>query len=280
MRETDLPLKVQPIYKTRAVVTNTKDDPLQVLRVQIRVPGWWDNVPDGDLPWAEYQLSDARARGGHFTPAEADDWVWVEFPDGDTRYPIIVGWCHYAPDKKPNTPHEAWNGDDKIIHKINATADEPDPSEPIYHGSDALEKYGVIIEINPDGELLITQREHGTAIRITKDGALTMHIEGNQHESVTGNSKKHVVGEVYLKHDGTLHFDGPKMDFGALGSLEPSVLGDKLAAAFSDLKAECDNHQHIGNLGAPVSPAMQVMPFEFSELLSGGNVYSTKNRNQ
>lgn len=392
MRENDLPLKTLPIYKTRAVVINTKDDPLQVLRVQVRVPGWWDNVPDEDLPWAEYQLNDARGRGGRFVPAEVDDWVWVEFPNGDTRYPIITGWCHYAPDGKPNTPHEAWDGEEKIVHIMDRVAQEPKPEPVEYHGSDVIEKYGLVIEINPAGELLITQRSTGTATRITKEGSLTLHIEANQHESVQGNTRIHIVGDKYTliegnneKHivgnneeliegnsdlhivgnkteqiDGNieknivglikeningyveitilgsktewvegffdqrilglkrewvendderyiygerielvmgdsrqqvnenmhvrifknLHFQGPKMDFGEMGFLEPSVLGNKLAAAFAALKIEMDMHQHIGNLGAPTSSAMQVKPFELANLLAGGNVYSKKNRNQ
>ena len=280
MRETDLPLKTQPIYKARALVVNCQDDPLQSLRVQVRVPGWWDDVPDNDLPWAEYQLSSARERGGHFSPAEIDDLVWVEFPDGDTRYPIIVGWCHYAPSGKPNLPHESFDGPEKIVHKLDSVAEEPMPSSVKYHASEVMERYGMVVEINPDGELLITQRSTGTATRITKEGALTLHVEGSKHESVTGESKSHVVGQVYLKHDGTLHFDGPKMDFGAAGSLEPSVLGDKIAAAFAALKTELDMHNHIGNLGVPVSAASQVKEFVMENLLSGGNSYSTKNRNQ
>lgn len=88
------------------------------------------------------------------------------------------------------------------------------------------------------------------------------------------------AGEVVINCAGSVTVNSPKIDLGEESTLEPSVLGDKLAAAFQTLKDELDNHQHIGNLGAPTSAAMQVRPITFAELLSGGNVYSKKNRNQ
>lgn len=280
MKENNLPLKTKPIYKTRAIVVNTKDDPLQVLRVQIRVPGWWDTVPDDSLPWAEYQLSSARAGSGNFSPAEEGDLVWVEFPDGDTRYPIIVGWCHYAPSGIPNLPPDAFNGEGKINHKIDSIINEPEPQEQGYSNSQVLERFGIVIEVTEHEELLITQRKTGTALRITKDGDYTEHIEGNSYESVAKDVFKHIIGETKEIRDGNYSNQAPKMDFGILGNLEPSVLGDKLAAAFAKLKIELDMHGHIGNLGAPTSAATQVKPFELEELLAGGNVYSKLNRNQ
>lgn len=88
------------------------------------------------------------------------------------------------------------------------------------------------------------------------------------------------AGEVVINCAGSATINSPKIDLGEESALEPSVLGDKLAAALDALRTELDNHQHIGNLGAPTSPALQVKPFEFVDLLAGGASYSTKNRNQ
>ncbi len=87
-------------------------------------------------------------------------------------------------------------------------------------------------------------------------------------------------GEVVINCAGKVTVNSPAIDLGEDSALEPSVLGDKVAEALDALRTELDNHQHIGNLGAPTSPALQVKPFEFIDLLSGGASYSTKNRNQ
>lgn len=88
------------------------------------------------------------------------------------------------------------------------------------------------------------------------------------------------AGTVVINCAGSVTVNSPKIDLGEAADLESSVLGESIAAALDDLRTELDNHQHIGNLGSPTSPAMQVQPFEFIELLEGGNSYSKKNRNQ
>lgn len=79
---------------------------------------------------------------------------------------------------------------------------------------------------------------------------------------------------------GKVVVNSPKIDLGEAAALEPSVLGDKLAAALSELKGELDNHKHLDKDKVPTSAAEEVQKFNFAELLSGGNIYSTKNRNQ
>lgn len=94
--------------------------------------------------------------------------------------------------------------------------------------------------------------------------------------------------EVRLKSDGgvvintkqPVTVNSPQINLGEESDLEPSVLGKKMWEAMEKLKLELDTHQHIGNLGAPTSPAMGVKPFEMEGLLSGGDVYSKKNKNQ
>ncbi|MCV6588046.1 MAG: phage baseplate assembly protein V [Marinobacterium sp.] len=189
----------------RAQVIST-EDPEQLLRVQVRIPGLWDAVPKKDLPWAEYKFNDARYRGGEFNPAELDDWVWVDFINGDSRYPRITGWCHFAPGGKPDTPHEAWVGPEKIVHKLDQVIGEPKPVDPVYHGSQVLEKFGLIQEINPDGELLITQRETGTAFRFTKEGAIHLHCEEVLYHSSVKDTTGHVGRDWLSQTDRNLHF--------------------------------------------------------------------------
>jgi len=87
------------------------------------------------------------------------------------------------------------------------------------------------------------------------------------------------AGMLNITVNGPVTVTAPKIDLGEGAALEPSVLGDKLAAWItSELKLWLDTHQHIGNLGSPTSAP--VAPFQPGTGASGGAVYSTKNRNQ
>ena len=196
-----LQAKAEPPREARGIVVGT-DDPRRLMRVQVRVPGLWDGVPDADLPWAEYLLKGARGRGGDFEPAEVGDWVWVDFPSGDTRYPRITGWCQYAPSGVPNLPHEAFAGPESVAHKMNTDSGEPAPAAPQYHGSRVLEKHGVIVEVNPGGEYLVTQRATGTAVRITADGSVTVHSEAKLYLSSAGDTFLRAGGNFDMKVGG------------------------------------------------------------------------------
>ncbi|MBE0470518.1 MAG: phage baseplate assembly protein V [Methyloprofundus sp.] len=126
---------------------------------------------------------------------------------------------------------------------------------------------------------------------VTKPKVTTKNKRRNDFEdgtSVEYDRESHTLtidvppdgGKVIVNAHTSVVVNSPKIDLGEDSALEPSVLGDKIAAALDELRVELENHQHIGNLGAPTSPAMQVQPFEFLNLLSGGNSYSQKNRNQ
>lgn len=89
-------------------------------------------------------------------------------------------------------------------------------------------------------------------------------------------------GEVVINAP-RVTINSPRIDLGEASALEPSVLGDKLAAwVAQELKPWLDGHQHIGNLGAPTSGALTapVGPFDPGSAGPGGAVYSSRNRGQ
>lgn len=89
-------------------------------------------------------------------------------------------------------------------------------------------------------------------------------------------------GNVIVNAHTSVTVNSPKVDLGEPSSLEPSVLGDKLAAWITgQLKPWLDSHNHVAG-PSPTSPASGGPhgPFNPGNGAAGGNVYSTKNRNQ
>ena len=79
----------------QGVVVNAKGDPKKLLRVQVRIPGLMDGVPDSKLPWATYKLPIGAGAGrGDFTPVQNVDRISRKPHLGDlTRH--LVRYEHY-----------------------------------------------------------------------------------------------------------------------------------------------------------------------------------------
>ncbi len=96
----------------RAVVIDNKD-PLHRGRLKIRAYGWHDELPDGDLPWAEPCLPFGGDKDyGLFVIPEVGSTVWVSFEVDDTfqpnpMCPVWMGvWWGQS-----EVPQEAQGGD-------------------------------------------------------------------------------------------------------------------------------------------------------------------------
>lgn len=86
-------------------------------------------------------------------------------------------------------------------------------------------------------------------------------------------------GNVVVNAHTSVTVNSPKIDLGEAAALEPSVLGDKLAALWAQVESWCNGHQH-GN-GAGGNPTTAPLgPLDAANGKAGGNVYSTKNKNQ
>jgi len=225
----------------RAQVVSTQD-PKRLLRVQVRVHGWWAGVPDQDLPWAEYKLASARPNAGDFEPAEVGDWVWVDFPGGDTRYPRITGWCHFAPGGAPNLPHEAWQGPQAYAHQRLDV--QPTPAAPPYHGARVSTKHGTTIERAPDGSCRVTQRASGTALEITADGHIVLHGAADVFHSSDGDTRQNVGANLIVK---------------VAGNARMEVGGDMTAEVAGTAKVNAKSIHH--NDGSPVVTTAHICHF-------------------
>jgi hypothetical protein len=99
--------------------------------------------------------------------------------------------------------------------------------------------------------------------------------------SLTINKTKidlYAKGEIHAKSDKRAWVEAPKIDLGEESSLEPSVLGDKLAEWFTTFSQQYLTHQHMGPFG--IITSNPIVPTDFSAVLKEGMVYSKKNRNQ
>lgn len=269
-------------YAAKIIKTGTADS---YFMVQVEIPELFEGAVKEDLPWATYKLPvGAGPNHGEFTPASEGDYVWVDFPfltEGviDTRRPRVTGAMHYAPEEVPALPHEVFHGDEKLVHK--RTSEEPEVPEREVGTAKVATFHGITIELEQEGAYRVTHRDTGTALEITEQGDIVSHSEKKQYLSAKEEGRietgKSLMIEVI---DGNCTIKAPKIDLGKDG-LEPMVLGDMLADLFQNIKTLIENHTHIGNLGAPSSTFLAAVgPFNITDGLIGGGVYSKKNRTQ
>lgn len=188
---------------------------------------------------------------------------------------------------EPETPYNAEYQKNHVHESESGHVHEIDDTE----GAERLHTYhksGTFEEIHPDGSKVIKIVKDEYTI-IAGDGYFC--IEGNASGFVGGNNDLVIKGNNNVKIDGTNTIDvegkstlrAPEIQLGEDSDVEPSVLGDKLAAWITaELVPWLNTHNHIGNLGYPTSPAStgSFGPFEPGTGKKGGAVYSKKNTNQ
>lgn len=225
---------------------------------KVRLVGYWADIKDEDLPWAEYQLPlGARLDEGEAMPVKKGDLVWVDFPQaGDTRYPKIIGGAYQVPNEEVHLPNDLFKP--TFEHKRSDL--QPDAPTAQY-GDKTMDLFGLLQQLTMNGDYCLTHKSSGTAIHIDKDGNLVTHVEGEQFNSTTKNRtdeigkklKIIVKGTTTLESDGHVNVKAPTVDIGHEG-LQPAVLGDDLKALLEQLIEIFNNHSHIGNMGSPTSP--------------------------
>ncbi|MGF1905280.1 phage baseplate assembly protein V [Aliivibrio salmonicida] len=181
--------------KYRATIANTTH-PLKHHKAKVRLIPLWDEVPEKDLPWAEYlgELG-ARTGEGEAMPCKVGDLVWVEFPcDGDSREPLIVGSCYRVKDEKSELPLDLI----EPTYKHKRSEGEPPPPNATY-GDRVLDLFGILEQITMNGEWCLTHKPSGTALNVTKDGHLVAHSEKDAYRSSVGDTTEQVGGALVIK---------------------------------------------------------------------------------
>lgn len=188
--------EVEAYREYHATVTSLAD-PERLLRVSVRVHGLMESVPDNKLPWATYKLPTGHSvNSGDFTPSKEGDLVWVDFPyfsHGivDTRKPRITGSVHYAPEGVPNAPKEASG----VAFEHKREGVDPFASKSGYHKPRIVTINDTSIEHAEDGTLRLFSRKSGSIVEINPDGKilikafgdLILKSEKNIHIKAKGN---------------------------------------------------------------------------------------------
>ncbi len=153
---------------------------------KIKLLGYWDDIPDKALPWAEYMLSlGARTGEGDMMPVQPGDLVWVSFEAGDTRKPIIEGSVYSVDGKGTGNsllPQDAW------IEEYPHKRTQKQPEQPSHaYGDKVLNQLGFLFQLTMSGEYCITHKATGTSRHINSVGDLIDHVENNQFNSTVGD---------------------------------------------------------------------------------------------
>ena len=170
----------------QGVVVNAKGDPKKLLRVQVRIPGLMDGVPDDKLPWATYKLPIGAGAGrGDFTPVQNGDSVWVDFPyrthgKEDTRQPRITGSVHSAPGGTVLAPGESVGN--SYSHNRDGIGALP-AANGGYNSSKVTTFHGSTIEYVEGGTIRIFSNVSGALIEMRADGKVfvkgDLHVDGD-----------------------------------------------------------------------------------------------------
>lgn len=144
------------------------------------------------------------------------------------------------------------------------------------------EPYEYTVQINTgDGSIHIADNNDNIIQLISESG--TIQAKNKEDTEVTIEEQDIVaraLGVIDADARERVVMRSPKMQFGEDAAVEPSVLGDKMAAAMADLIQQINSSQVIGNKGIPTSAIQAVRPVEVPDLLKDGNVYSKVNTNQ
>ena len=179
-------------------------DPDKRCRIKVNVYDVFDGVPVDDLPWANFILPlGSRPGEGTINPVQVGDKVWIQFVEGDSRRPLVVGSAQASPGGKVNLAPDVCQGEGQFQHK--RTDKQPPVDAPPYYEDVVLCQNRALIQLCRAGNIRITQMDSGSAVEILPSGHIVIHCEGDMFTSVKGNALEEYDGnlEQIIKGDYT-----------------------------------------------------------------------------
>ncbi len=207
--------------KYRAFVADNAD-PENRGRLRLRIPSvlGGDIISGWALPCAPYG---GTAGQGFFYIPDKDAGVWAEFEEGKLDFPVWVGTFWAKPGGTTEVPDPA-------------SSQSPPTSKIIKTSKHTIE---------------LADKDNGEAITITdttNNNVLTLNSKGITIKDQNNNQITLEKGDLKLASD-------KKIMIGAGAGSDHLVLGDTLQKLLDPWFQAIATHVHVGNLGAPTSPA-------------------------
>lgn len=154
------------------------EDPLRLGRIKVRIYGLQDRLEENDLPWAQLQLGlGSGINRGTLPVLKVGDRVQVRFLDGDSRYPVVVGSAHAAPDGEVLLPAIGINGF-RSTAGVRTTPSELPSSQTInvpYLSDEVSLQHDILIQRRANRSYRVVQMVQGTQLEMTQAGDFTLH---------------------------------------------------------------------------------------------------------
>lgn len=217
-------LDPQMVYEAE-VINNL--DPRKLCRIQARVHGIFDGIPDTDLPWAIPMFGhpdgaynpdgDAKDRSGMAWVPKKKHKVGLKFPTGDAHRPV---WTEYTVDEQVTLPeHQDVNYPDRAVFKFSNGAYMiiDTRTNEIFLNNPGDINMTVLGDVNQyvigNQQLTVSDKQSDIASyllnapetvlnrlrqkpakRIPFEGLLSRGYAGNQHTYITGDQTTHIKG--------------------------------------------------------------------------------------
>lgn len=225
---------LDPKMVYEAEVINNYDQ-RKLCRIQARIAGVFDGIPDGDLPWAIPEFDhpdgaynpggDALDRSGKAWVPKKQHKVGLKFPTGDPHRPV---WTNYTVDEQVALPEQQdVNYPDRAVFKfsngcymiIDTRTNEifinnPGDLDMTFLGD--VNQYIIgnqqltVSDTKSDipgyllnaPETVLDRLKQTPAKRIPFKGLLAKGYAGNQHTFITGDQTTHIKGNRKTVIDG------------------------------------------------------------------------------
>jgi hypothetical protein len=207
-------------YEAIVVENNDKDhheDKRMLGRVQTRVKGIMDGIPDEHLPWAIIKAgSGADGSGGSsgsFSVPKKGTKVLVKFQNGKASHPM---YSPYTVDESTMLEEAKHNYPDRTVHlHSNGCMQIVDTktNEVFFRNPGDMKIY-----VQGDVELKVEGN-----LKEEIDGNRTTHVKGNSIEVVDGDKKIHVAGTTAIVSSGNMTLAAPRIDEKASGGAAPNI---------------------------------------------------------
>jgi len=222
------------------------EDPTQEGRIRVKVFGKFDDLENEAIPWATPRNKFTGGSGtgsGFFSVPKLGSTVGIIFENGELYQPEWYNIEHISDELKEEISGSYTNAHSLIYDTVT------DGFVKVFF----TEAKGLMLDykqsqvnIKPDNSVVITN-PNGDIIEITNEGKCTITVS----DKIEVNCK---TAQVNASEKAKV--DSPKIELGK-NAAEAVIKGNTFQKLFNQ-------HQHIGNMGAPTSPP--VVPLNGSEL--------------